>query len=407
MTLHAAFAVLLVLLCETALLGPLIRYLIVGWEAKRRDIMNGLSSDARLSYFEMFQRDRIPPAHGRVHHEFERLYSRWYGRRYFAAPALLLTLTGLIVVALVVFSALDERGFLVNPLFNVPWPATAALAGAFMWSVNDMVSRSRRLDFSSSDVWWANLRLTVAIPMGYAFAAVVTAGLAPFIAFALGAFPLATLNSMLRRLAVKSLNIDTASEESPDGILKLQGINRTVVERLFNEDISTVPQLAYCDPIHLTMRSNLTFNFVTDCMNQALAWMYFAEAMDTLRPLGLRGAVEILHLVERLDAMPAKAKPDAVDEPSIEMIVTFDTDTGVPDYLGLAAPARRDAHPEAAAPAPAAQDGDQAKARTALEAVAKALKQDPSTLEIAFREIGEDPYTRFLRTIWDDTGSKA
>jgi hypothetical protein len=207
MTLHAAFAVLLVLLGETALLGPLIRYLIVGWEAKRRDIMNGLSTDARLSYFEMFQRDRDPPAPGRVHHDFERLYGRWYGRRYFAAPAVLLTLTGLIVVAVVVFSALDERGFLVNPLFNVPWPATAALAGAFMWSVNDMVSRSRRLDFSPSDVWWANLRLTVAIPMGYAFAAVVTAGLAPFIAFALGAFPLATLNSMLRRLAVKSLKM--------------------------------------------------------------------------------------------------------------------------------------------------------------------------------------------------------
>jgi hypothetical protein len=406
MTPHAAFAVLLILLGVTALLGPLLRYLIVGWEAKRRDIMNGFSTEARLSYFEMFQRDHKPPARDKVDDAFERLYIRWYGRRYFAAPALLLTLTGVIVVSLVVLSALDNRGFLANPLFDIPWPAIAALSGAFMWSVNDLVSRSRRLDFSPSDVWWANLRLTVAIPMGYAFAAVVTAGLAPFIAFALGAFPLATLNSMLRRLAVKSLNIDTASEESPDGILKLQGINRTVVERLFNEDISTVPQLAYCDPIHLTMRSNLTFNFVSDCMNQALAWMYFADAMDTLRPLGLRGAVEILHLVERLDATPAQPKP-APEQSDVEIIIDLDTDTIAvsgagahpPDYLGLAAPMARAASPD--------ETADQAKARAALAAIAKALKQDTSTLEIALREIGEDPYTGFLRAVWNDTGTKA
>ena len=397
MTPHAAFAVLLILLGETALLGPLIRYLIVGWEAKRRDIMNGLSTDARLSYFAMFQRDRHPPTRGHVDHEFERLYSRWYGRRYFIAPAVLLALTGAVVVALAVLNALDERGFLTNPLFDIPWPATAALAGAFMWSVNELVSRARRLDCSPSDVWWINLRLTIAIPMGYAFAAVVTAGLAPFIAFALGAFPLATLNSMLRKIAAKSLKIDTVSEASSDSILRLQGINQTVVERLFNEDISTVPQLAYCDPIHLTMRSNLQFIFVSDCMNQALAWMYFGEAMDTIRPLGMRGAVEILHLVERLDTPAATPKPDQTVASGIEMIVEFDTETGAPDYLGLAAA------PPRATRAQAATDSDQTKARAALAAIAKALKQDPCTLEIALREIGEDPFTRFLRTIWDDT----
>src|SRR5580704_2765091 len=154
MTPHAAFAVLLILLGETALVGPLIRYLIVGWEAKRRDIMNGLSTDARLSYFAMFQRDRHPPTRGHVDHEFERLYSRWYGRRYFIAPAVLLALTGAVVVALAVLNALDDRGFLTHPLFDIPWPATAALAGAFMWSVNELVSRARRLDCSPSDVWW-------------------------------------------------------------------------------------------------------------------------------------------------------------------------------------------------------------------------------------------------------------
>jgi hypothetical protein len=69
------------------------------------------------------------------------------------------------------------------------------------------------------------------------------------------------------------------------------------------------------------------------------------------------------------------------------------------DYLGLAAPVARAAPPD--------QTADQAKARVALAAIAKALKQDTSTLEIALREIGEDPFTGFLRAIWNDTGTNA
>ena len=35
--------------------------------------------------------------------------------------------------------------------------------------------------------------------------------------------------------------------------------------------VAQIAQVAYCDPIRLVMRSSLTFSFVIDCMNQALA----------------------------------------------------------------------------------------------------------------------------------------
>jgi hypothetical protein len=79
---------------------------------------------------------------------------------------------------------------------------------------------------------------------------------------------------MLRQLSEKKLDLGATTVEASDDIIKLQGINRTIVERLSNEDITTVTQVAYCDPVRLAMRSNLSFNFVIDCMNQALAWMY-------------------------------------------------------------------------------------------------------------------------------------
>jgi len=231
----------------------------------------------------------------------------------------------------------------------VPDIGMAAIAGAYLWVINDHISRARRLDFAPADVEWGVLRLIIAIPMGYAFAAVAAKSVGPFVAFALGAFPLATLTSMLRQLSEKKLDLGATSVEASDDIIKLQGINRTIVERLSNEDVTTVTQIAYCDPVRLVMRSNLSFNFVTDCMNQALAWLYLQDDLNIIRPLGMRGAAEIKNLI------------DSYDDPA---------------------------------------DVDHQRAVDALPKIAAAIKQDPATLQVAFREIAEDPYTIFLSSVW-------
>jgi hypothetical protein len=98
------------------------------------------------------------------------------------------------------------------------------------------------------------------------------------------------------------------------------------------------------------MRSNLTFNFVTDCMNQALAWMYLKSDLDKVRPLGMRGAIEIRDLLRDLDLVdPTPAKELAV---------------------------------------------------AALPKIALAINQDPVTLRVVFGQISGDPYTDFLRSVW-------
>jgi hypothetical protein len=336
------------------LMMPLLRYIVVGWRAKRKDIMDGLNADARLAYFEMFSRAEPRPSAAKASAEFERLYARWYGRRFFVAPSLLLLLVGVIEITLVIFTVLQRRGHISNPFFDVPDTAIAAIAGAYMWTVNDFISRARRLDFSPSDILWGALRLIIAVPMGYAFA-VIAPPVDRFIAFAIGAFPLAKVTTMLQQLANKNLNLEATAQEAKEDIIKLQGINKTIVERLANEDITAVTQVAYCDPVQLIMRSNLTFNFVTDCMNQALAWMYLEDDLSKIRPLGMRGAAEIRDLITEYD--------DAS---------THDVD-------------RKAAHDQAVA---------------AFPKIASALKQDPETLQIVFRQIAEDPYTIFLSRVW-------
>lgn len=339
----------LILAGVALLIAPLLRYISVGWRAKRKDIMDGLDADARLAYFEMFSRSGTMPTQGSASTEFERLYFKWYGRRFFLVPGLLLFLVGFIAVTFVVLTVLHRLSYMANPLFDLPDIAMAAIAGAYLWVVNDHISRARRLDFSPSDVQWGVLRLIIAVPMGYCFAAVAAKSVGPFVAFALGAFPLETLNSMLRRLAEKNLGLGATAEEASDDIIKLQGVNKAIVERLLNEDVTTVTQVAYCDPVRLVMRSNLTFNFVTDCMNQALAWMYFQDDLKIIRPFGMRGAVEIKNLID-----------------------AYDKNTS----------------------------SEHARAVAAFPKIAGAIKQDEATLQLAFREIAGDPYTVFLQRVW-------
>jgi hypothetical protein len=346
---------LLVFAAIATLLQPLLRYYLVGWRVKRADIMDGLTANARRLYFAMFCGDKAVPSLDHVNASFEKLYDRWYGRRFFVVPGILLFLVVTLASVFVVLTILDEHKFAVNPLFNLPPTAVAALSGAYLWVVNDHIGRARRLDFSPSDVMWSVLRMVIALPMGYALSSIVKDDVAPFVAFAGGAFPLATLLSVLRRLAAKQMGTEALAEENQDNIIKLQGINKVIVERLSDEDVTTVTQVAYCDPVRLTMRSNLTFNFVTDCMNQALAWMYLEDSLDVIRPLGMRGAVEIKYLMD-----------------------SYDTEDDA-DPIDLAA--REDA-----------QD--------VLPLIAAAIKQSPSTLLTTFRQVAEDPFTIFLAEIW-------
>ncbi len=349
-----AVCALVALIGLATLLMPCARYLTIGWRAKRTDIMDGLNADARVAYFAMFCRANAAVAAGKAEESFDQLYERWYGRRHFWGPGILLVIVGLVVVTALTLTSLHRLQFLQsNPFFDLPTTALAALAGAYLWVVNDLISRARRLDFSPADVQWGVLRFVIAIPLGYAFASLASGS--PFIAFALGAFPLKALTSMLQRIVNKTLKIDTADQDAEDGIKRIQGINSAIVERLADEDVTTVTQIAYCDPVRLVMRSNLTFNFVTDCMNQALAWMYFEDQLVKLRPLGLRGACEMAYLIAQYD------------------------DVGSND------PARESAH---------------ARAVGAMPHIAATIGQNEATLQVTLRQIAEDPFTVFLGRVW-------
>ena len=336
-----------VVLCVALPVVPLAAFLLTGWKAKRNDITDGVSFKAKQCYLMMFALSNYTSSPAattpgdaaseaiRCEKVFADFYTRWYGRRHYALPAIVfVAVLASLAVYLAGSAALDT-------------PTSAAIAGAYLWVTSDFIARARRLDFAPSDVNWGTLRLVVAVPMGHAFA-----GIAPALfAFALGAFPLSAIQDMLRQSVYKWFTKTVPVGERNDALTRLQGVDDDIAIRLANEGITTIPQIAYCDPIRLVMRSNLTFNFVIDCMNQSLCWVYFEDQLKNLRPLGLRGAVEIAFLMDALEA----------DDPAIRT-----------------------------------------KAESTLRDVADAIRPPHTidTLRYTFTQIAEDPYTHFLNAVW-------
>jgi len=346
--------VVFVCLATILIMASLTRFLYVGWAAKREDIMDGQSADARHKYFAMFHRTKSIDKKN-AFKRFDEFYIQWYGRKRYVPAATLLFFVGLVSSYVGISSAMYLNGSIAKEQAPVLLPPLAlyALSGGYLWVVNDFIRRSRKLDLAPSDINWGVLRLVVAIPLGYGMSSFFfdIESVRNFIAFSAGAFPLSDILTNLRKMSLTKSGLKDSDAIGNDNVINLVGVNADVAERLANEDITTITQLAYCDPIRLTMRSNLTFNFVTDCMNQALAWEYMEDRMNKLRPLGLRGAVEIRHLYHNIETGTAAEKEAA---------------------------------------------------NSVLDCAAKILEQDRITLKMAFFEISEDPFTTYLESIWTD-----
>jgi hypothetical protein len=375
----ALAALLMAYLC----VHPVVAFCKRGWNIKRTDILSSLDDEAKQLYLTTFLQSstgqRRKPENGFIQtmksgfiemmtrppeeidsskslvEEFTRIYNHRYGRYRLIWPLILLCVTVLILSYLVADSALARIaqgcvGASCPTYVTLPDKAIASIVGAYTWVVYALARDATKYIMPPQAIIMAVLRLLVAAPLGYAVASLASDGLGNFLAFAIGAFPLSTIQVVLQRVANKKFDLNVGA--APDGttintdqVTRLDGVDLPTADRLADGDITTISQLAYCDPVQLSMRTNLAFDAITDLVNQALAYLYFGDKLEKVRPAGIRGAIEIRSFVSDLE--------------------------------------QRDL-----------------QAQEAFIVVARILEQDPATLLRAFKEIASDPYTIFLCRTW-------
>jgi hypothetical protein len=346
-----AFAILAVLLF-LLLFIPVMMFLVYGWHNRKREIMCLFTESAIRKYFQaFFPAEELGP--DGVHAAFERSFYRRFGRRTYAFPAALLF--GIVIGAYVFM--LTNLGLLASALDKEHSTALLGLSaffGAYFFIVYEMQRRERSSDLSPFHLNQASLRLLLIVPIAYIFADFFKAEFGYLIAFALGAFPVKELWKVIRDQAKRTLKIGEEEKGKAAGLIELQGVDKAIAERFEIEGITTIEQLAYSDPIDITIRTGIGFSLVSDFISQALAWIYLEWDLPKARRYSLRGALEVKGLFEEIDH-------DEKDEESV-----------------------RDAE----------------IARFTLKSLAGELKLDDRVLERSLRSIVDDPHYLFISEIW-------
>ncbi len=321
--------------------APMIRFLVIGWGARYEEFRNRLNNGALVYYLRQFwqpRTDKHPqlstwplPENEEVEAAaeqlFEQIYREHYGRAAFLTPMLLMLIATLCMSVLYLLA--------VNDQLTLPFDAQivcAAIAGAYLFVVSDMVLSVRKRSLNVADVYWYALRMMLAIPIG---AAVSAAGAAETVsaaqtvsAFAVGAFPMDTLFKLLRRLVALNLNAKEQPQEN-DQLIQLEGVTANISAALAAEGVNSIEQLVCIDPVLLSIRTGFPFKFVLRLGSQAIVWRHFGQHAAVLSAMGLADAPAIVTLNEMLKKEAGSALRQQADNVIADIVARLQAKDGV------------------------------------------------------------------------------
>jgi hypothetical protein len=166
--------------------------------------------------------------------------------------------------------------------------------GGLVWGIYELCERYRSGDFPPDALFTLGARLLVLGGVGAVVGVIVNDRLAWPVAFGLGVLPTPAVRSYIADRTRKALSIANPSDApAMPPLTALQGWNTELSEKLARAGISSIQELACSNQFQLFLRSNLEWRVILDLSDQAMLILYIGEAIERLRPLGIRSAVEL------------------------------------------------------------------------------------------------------------------
>lgn len=253
--------------------------------ASIREISNSFGKDSQL-YGHRFRDDLMAD------------YSREFSRLSYCVPLVLLLLimaTGNFFLFFKLFQYLRFGGD--ESIFkNIPSELLFGYLGGYSFVLYSIFNKYHSSDLNPISYLMFSFQLPLAAILGYLICIPLESSYDFLAAFAVGTVPVPQLMSFMRGYAENKLGLKNPEQEAISDLFQIQGLRKSHIDRLADQDILTVQNLAFCNPFKLYLLTNFTIKLIIDWVDQALLIIYVndTDRLHNLRKIGIRGAIELL-----------------------------------------------------------------------------------------------------------------
>lgn len=233
-------------------------------------------------------------------------FARHYSLDSYLTPLLLLALTvPLTTLSIFATAKLGDPLGLTTVVSAISRVSLIAAGASLVWAYQELVDRfqSGLLTSDAMNNMW--LRPLVAALVAPALADAASESLQYLVAITIGLFPAETLK---RWLLSKTAGIRPKVEEDPPSLQFLQGMTEDIQATLREERIERIQHLAYRNPYQILLRCNLEWSTIIDFVDQALLVQYVGAKIESLRMIGIRGAIDMAAVYDRVVSSPEDMK---------------------------------------------------------------------------------------------------
>lgn len=242
-----------------------------------------LSGDTRRKYFAIFHADTTAP-------DLTAICRGYVSRPRYLSGLVILLFTVTLFLLLPLLFALEWVEKQTTDGLAIPFPPVLAILGTYAFVALRLTIRSLNGALVPRDMYMAALKFLLSLLMTWGLSFVVQPAHVVFVAIAVPAIPFDGVYAFaLRKVARQT---DLAHADDRKRLSSLPCMSSDTIERIMSEDITTLHQLTYTDPVVVTMRTGLDFTYVTCCANEAMLDLYFGDHSAVLRTKGILGACE-------------------------------------------------------------------------------------------------------------------
>lgn len=237
------------------------------------------------------------PLAARAKQRFGTYFDKEFSRQRFFWPLILLLVTAVLFLFIVAHEVLNWMSHHTAAHGWVPAAVIFGILGGYTWVVFDHITRMSNEDFRPVDLYWSTFRLVIAVPSAYAFSYVFPASWSLGMAYLLGTLPTGTIMATGRRILAQRMPLEEKTG-SQSQVQNLLSVDTYIAERLLGEGITSYVQLAYVDPVRLSIRTGLNFSVSVTLAGESLVALYVANLsqFEIYRKYGLFGSFEVATL---------------------------------------------------------------------------------------------------------------